>query len=97
MIGKDKIHAASRTFKICVGSVITCFIPYKDLRWSNWASSAIVVSLDHELLDLRLKSPIINAKCGLLLDISANIFSKWLINESNSSEIWLDDRCNEKT
>ena len=57
--------------KICVGSVITCFIPYNDVKLSNWLPSAIVVSLDDQLLDLAFNYN----------------FSKLVVNELKSSEV----------
>ena len=71
--------------KVCVGSVITCFIPYKDVKSSNWAPSAVVVSLDYKLLDLALKSPIINIKCGL--DMLTTSFSKLVVKELRSLDV----------
>ena len=38
--------------KVCVGSVITCFMPYNNVKQSNWAPSTVVMSLDDQLLDL---------------------------------------------
>ena len=46
------------------------------------------MSLDDQLLDLALKSLIINIKCRLLLDMWTTSFSKLVVNELKSSEVW---------
>ena len=51
------------------------------------APSAVVVSLDDELLDLALKSPIISIKCGLLLDMLTTSYSKLVQNELKPSGV----------
>ena len=70
--------------KICVGSEISCFIPYKNVIESSWIHSRVVVPFIDQLHDLALNSPIISTKLAFWLYISI-IRSQLLIKESNSS------------
>ena len=72
-------------------------MPYKDVKQSNWAPSAVAVSFDDELLDSALKWPIIDTECWLLTDKWTTIFSKLVVNESNSPDDSLGDRYIETT
>ena len=71
--------------KICVGSEISCFIPYKNVIESSWIRSRVVVPFIDQLHDLALNSPIISTKLAFWLYISIKSFHKLLIKESNSS------------
>ena len=66
--------------KICIGSVINWLRPYRVIRKSKRAPSAVVVSLVNQFLDLAFKSPVIKSKCSLRFDsiniLSTNRFSK---------------------
>ena len=46
--------------KIFVGLVIAWLMPYENVRQSGWAPSAVAVSLNDQLWDLELMSPIIS-------------------------------------
>lgn len=61
--------------------VITCFIPYIDVKQSNWALSAVFVSLDDQLLDLMLKFPFISIKSELVLDMLTTSFFILVLRE----------------
>ena len=50
---------------ICVGSFIICESPNWEVRKSSSEPSKLVISLEHQSLDLALKSPIITVKNGL--------------------------------
>ena len=74
--------------KICVGIDITCFIPYKEVKFSDIVPPSVAVLFTDTDFDLALKSPSNTTKWGSKLVMS---FSKLLIKESNSSNVWLGD------
>ena len=66
-----QLQEFSRTW---VGSAITCFISYSEVRDSNWVPSLNDWSLMNHVFDFTLKSPNSNIKWGLRLIISAKRF-----------------------
>ena len=77
--------------KICVEADVNCFIPYKEVKFSNIVPSPVIVSFTDQDFDLALKSPSNIKNWGLQLVILIKSFSKLLIKESNSSDVWLED------
>ena len=62
--------------KICVGTDINCFIPYKEVKFSNIVPSPVVASLIDYDFDLALKSPTNITKWGSKLSILIKSFFK---------------------
>ena len=50
---------------ICASSFIICKSPNWEVRKSSSEPSKLVISIEHQSLDLALKSPIITARNGL--------------------------------
>ena len=67
---------------ICFGSFISWENLLEDVSESNFNSSVVSLSLDHQTEDLGLKSPVITDKDGLLLLMPFKKFSKLDRNES---------------
>ena len=78
--------------KIWVGADINCFAPYKEVMFSNIVHSSAVVSLTDHHFDLVLIShQVISQKRGSKIFILIKSFSKLLIKDWNSSDVWLGD------
>ena len=68
----------------CFGADINCFIPYKEVKFSNIVLSPVFMSSTDQDFDLALKLPSDITKWGSQLAILSKSFSKLLIKESKS-------------
>ena len=73
--------------RVCVGSVINCFILNDVSRESNCSTSVIVRSWFDQFLDLTLKLPINSTKSEWTLEELKISFSRLERNPSNSSNV----------
>ena len=73
--------------RVCVGSVINCFILNDVSRESNCSTSVIVRLWFDQFLDLTLKLPINSTKSEWTLEELKISFSRLERNTSNSSNV----------
>ena len=66
---------------------MSCFIPYKEIKFSNIVPSSVVMSLTDHDFDLALKSPSNITKQESKLVTLIKSFSKLLIKGSNSLDV----------
>ena len=73
--------------KLCVGADISCFIPYKEIKFSTIVPSFVTVAFTDQDFDLTLNWPSNIMKWRSQLVILTKSFSQLLIKESNSSDL----------
>ena len=76
---------------ICVGSFIICESPNWEVRKSSSEPSKLVMSIEHQSLDLALKSPIITVGNELPHNNVSKFNFRLDLNFWNSSCVWLGD------
>ena len=77
--------------KMCVDSVIISDKPNFEVRSWIWDPSKLVLSILHYCLDTELKSPISIVRNGLHLDNESRFRSRFDLNISTSSFVWVRD------
>ena len=77
--------------KMCVDSVIISGKPMLEVRSWIWDPSKLVLSILHYCLDTELKSPISIVRNGLHLDNESRFRSRFDLNISTSSFVWVRD------
>ena len=76
---------------ICVASFIICESPNWKVRKSSSELSKLVISMEHQSLDLALKSTIVTVRNGLLHNNVSRINFRFDLNVWNLSCFWLGD------
>ena len=75
--------------RMWVCSLITCSNPWQEVNASMLVPAVVVISPDHQVVDLTLESPTITAKSDLFLVIVASKFQiHWGSLESNPDSYW---------